>query len=633
MSKSYVPGNDLDGSELRELLAALLDLRQSLVDEENNAARLLSQVHPERRSSAVNLLHYMALRRRDLRNLQGRLAALGLSSLGRAESHVLSSLDSVINALHWLSGTEDQISKSKEAVLDFAHGEALLESQTRGLLGVANSGRDVRIMVTMPSEAADNPRLIKQLLFQGMNCMRINCAHDAPDIWLRMIKYLESAKKELGYPCKIVMDLGGPKLRTGPLSSDLNVLKLRPKRDEFGRVLETAKLWLTSNHAPVSVPEVGMPALKVDPEWLQKLDVGDQFHLVDARDARRRFEICYTSDAGVIAECGKTTYFVPNTSLNLKPEGSGFTTPLYAFPSENACITLNEGDSLILSRDTQPGRAAERDSTGAEIRPAIISCSLPEVFADVCPGHSIWFDDGRIGGVIRSVDTEAIIVLITHAPPKGGKLRADKGINLPDSQLSVSAMSKQDQDDMAFIAKHADIVELSFANSVRDVEHLQQSLKQLKAGNPSIVLKIETRQGFENLPEMLMTAMQEPFCGVMIARGDLAVECGFERMAEVQEEILWICEAAHIPVIWATQVLESLAKTGLPSRAEVTDAAMGHRAECVMLNKGPFILSAVRALDDILRRMQAHQRKKSSMLRELNLARPLPLSRYSEEPG
>jgi pyruvate kinase len=133
-------------------------------------------------------------------------------------------------------------------------------------------------------------------------------------------------------------------------------------------------------------------------------------------------------------------------------------------------------------------------------------------------------------------------------------------------------------------------------------------------------LKIETRLGFENLPDMLLTAMRTPCCGVMIARGDLAVECGFERMAEVQEEILWICEAAHVPVIWATQVLETLAKEGMPSRAEITDAAMGHRAECVMLNKGPHVLHAVKTLDDILRRMQAHQTKKRSMLRELRLA-------------
>jgi pyruvate kinase len=137
---------------------------------------------------------------------------------------------------------------------------------------------------------------------------------------------------------------------------------------------------------------------------------------------------------------------------------------------------------------------------------------------------------------------------------------------------------------------------------------------------PAIVLKIETRRGFENLPAMLLEVMRAPRCAVMIARGDLAVESGFERLAEVQEEMLWLCEAAHVPVIWATQVLEGLAKDGQPSRAEITDAAMSHRAECVMLNKGPYIVQAVQALDDILSRMHGHQAKKTSMLRPLHLA-------------
>ncbi|MFO7813466.1 MAG: pyruvate kinase, partial [Pelovirga sp.] len=97
-------------------------------------------------------------------------------------------------------------------------------------------------------------------------------------------------------------------------------------------------------------------------------------------------------------------------------------------------------------------------------------------------------------------------------------------------------------------------------------------------------------------------------------------ECGYERLAEVQEEILWVCEAAHVPVIWATQVLERLAQKGLPSRAEISDVVMAHRAECVMLNKGPHISEAVEVLDNILNRMQSHQRKKRAMLRELKLA-------------
>ena len=98
------------------------------------------------------------------------------------------------------------------------------------------------------------------------------------------------------------------------------------------------------------------------------------------------------------------------------------------------------------------------------------------------------------------------------------------------------------------------------------------------------------------------------------------MEVGFHRLAEVQEEILWLCEAAYVPVVWATQVLETMARSGFPSRAEVSDAAMSERAECVMLNKGPHVVAAVSFLDDVLRRMQGHQYKKRSMLRRLSIS-------------
>ena len=103
----------------------------------------------------------------------------------------------------------------------------------------------------------------------------------------------------------------------------------------------------------------------------------------------------------------------------------------------------------------------------------------------------------------------------------------------------------------------------------------------------------------------------------MIARGDLSVEIGFARTAEMQEELLWLAEAASVPVIWATQVLEDLVKTGTPSRGEMTDAAMSARAECVMLNKGPYLLEAIDQLHMLLGRMSAHQYKKAPKLRRL----------------
>jgi pyruvate kinase len=278
----------------------------------------------------------------------------------------------------------------------------------------------------------------------------------------------------------------------------------------------------------------------------------------------------------------------------------------------------------MLTRGPALGRSATIDAGGRLLTPAFIGCTLDRVFEDTRPGDAIWFDDGRIGGTVDRVDADRLTVRVTHAMPGGATLRSDKGINLPDSRIQTSALTPKDLEDLPFVMQHADIVALSFASEAADVELLQSHMSRIGGRQPAIMLKIETRRGFEHLPEMLLVAMRLPSCGVMIARGDLAVEVGFERLAEVQEEILWICEAAHVPVVWATQVLESLAKQGMPSRAEISDAAMGHRAECVMLNKGPHVVDAVRVLNDILRRMQAHQEKKRAMLRELHLAHVTP---------
>ena len=103
----------------------------------------------------------------------------------------------------------------------------------------------------------------------------------------------------------------------------------------------------------------------------------------------------------------------------------------------------------------------------------------------------------------------------------------------------------------------------------------------------------------------------------MIARGDLAVEASFELLAQLQEDILGFGEACHLPVIWATQVLDSLAHSGVPTRAEMTDAAMSMRAECVMLNKGPFVAEATRMLDKIIRNMELRHYKGRSLFPKL----------------
>ena len=246
------------------------------------------------------------------------------------------------------------------------------------------------------------------------------------------------------------------------------------------------------------------------------------------------------------------------------------------------------------------------------------------------------FDDGKITCRVEEVHPRHVVLTVISADETGSKLRADKGINLPDTNLHLDALTDKDLEDLAFVVEHADMVEYSFVRRAEDVQRLQAELARLGRPDLPIVMKIENRQAFQHLPSLMLAAMQSPVSGVMIARGDLAVEIGWQRLAEVQEEILWMCEAAHMPVVWATQVLENLTKNGIPSRAEITDAAMSVRAECVMLNKGPHIVETVRMLGDILRRMQDHQVKKRPLMRRLKLAddlTPEPDASVNADPG
>jgi len=596
--------------ELAALLAELTALRADMVGLADQSADQLRAVHSNFQLSARNLLHYLALRQHDQRALQTRLAALGLSSLGRAEAHTLATVEAVLDLLHALTNPETAApTPPAEAAPDFNSGPRLLAEHSDACLGPAPATRNVRIMVTMPSEAATDYELVRDLLRQGMDCLRINCAHDDETAWARMIAHLRRAEQELGRTCRVSMDLAGPKLRTQRLPPGPAVLRVKPRRDASGHVLTPARLWLTPQELPHPAPVPADASLAFPAAWLEALKPDAVLPFVDARDAHRQLRVRSVSPAGCWAELRKTAYLTPQTHFL----GPGASATIQQLPEQPSFLRLRPGDALRVM-------AHLPNDEPAAAGPATIGCTLPEALAGVKPGEQIWFDDGKIGGVVEAVESGTLTVRITQARAGGEKLRNDKGINLPDTRLTLPALTEKDLRNLAFIAQHADMVALSFVNCPGDVELLQQHLAQLTDRKLPIILKIETRRGFDDLPALLLSAMRAGSCGVMIARGDLAVECGFERLAEVQEEMLWLCEAAHVPVIWATQVLESLAQGGRPSRAEITDAAMGDRAECVMLNKGPRTGEAVQKLGDILQRMQAHQHKKSAMLRPLHVA-------------
>ena len=478
------------------LLDELVDLRDHVTAEGDELFALWRPALARRAfvPSAFNLAHYVALRRRDLRPLQEQLMPLGLSSLGRCEARVLPNLDAVIASLAAVTGADASKTYSRPRPAAFYRGSRLLERHTTAVFGPTPANRQVRIMVTLPTEAAKDYQFVHDLVQRGADVVRINSAHDTPSDWAGMAANARRASVETGRLCKVLIDLQGPRARTGTVAG----------------------------------PADGV-----------SVHVGDRIRLL----------------AG------------------------------------------------------QPDPASEIPQ---------VECSLPEVVAQLEPGHEVCIDEGKIRLITEERENCWALLRVTHVGSKG-RIRPGKGLNFPDTELRLDPLTSKDLADLETVAREADIVGYSFVQSARDIAHLQEELAVRAPGRTiAISAKIETASAIRHLPEIIVQGAGVQPLAVMIARGDLAVEIGFARLAEMQEEILWLCEAAHVPVVWATSVLDTFVRKGTQSRAEMTDAAMAERAECVMLNKGAYVLDAVTILDDVLGRMEGHQAKKTSRLRALH---------------
>lgn len=444
-------------------------------------------------SSARNLADYLALRHHDLRSLQVSLMPWGISSLGRLESRVMPTLDAVARTLAKLTDSDESNFPPRVSPESFFAGERLLEMNTAEVFGPPPHGRRERIMATLPTEAATDYDLVRDLIDRGADSVRINCAHDDPDAWRAMIANARRAATELGRDIRIDMDLAGQK----------------PRIEEVSAMSERL---------------------------------------------------------------------------------------------------MASGDRLLLtSGGPTPGTSADFH---AECIPSSV---LEQLEVDV----EVSIDDGKVSSVVESCGEGWALLRITRSPQKGKLLRPGLGLNFPGRHIRLPALTSIDLDHLDFVAANADIVGYSFVQRRDDVVLLQEELRR-RGRMPALMAKIETAEAVRNLPEIIVQAARHQPFAVMIARGDLAVNIGYLRLAEIQEELMWLSEAAHVPVVWATQVLERLVQKGVPSRAEVTDAAMSERAECVMLNKGPHVLEAVTLLDHLLHRMEKHQWKKVPMLRALH---------------
>jgi pyruvate kinase len=613
------------GKTRTEKLQRLIDELDSIVTRAEELEVLyadqLKVLHPEQVDSGRNLLHYLALRESDIRSLQADLAAEGLSSLGRSESHVLASVCAVRRAVRQMLGVDEACPRP---AVTFREGPERIRKQTNELFGRKLRGSSVRVMVTLPIEAAHDYGLVLEMLRAGMNCARINCSTGSAEDWNRMIEHVHRARESTGRACRVFMDLSGPKIRTGGLVPGPRVAKIKPGVDERGRVEFPAALSFvpegstsrggSGRRLPVSAEVFGALASGRTVEFQ---DTSGTVHSVVVDSAREAF---------ATARCWSHAFVETGDPIRVRDE-DGSTIAEGSFgtlPEVQPHLYLAVGDTLVIHKDPRPGENAQGAEDGTDGTPAHVACMMPDILDRVEVGHEVVLDDGKFRGRVREAHPGEIHMEITHAAPGGARLKPFKGINVPESKTGLFGLTEKDRRDLPFVVEHADAVNVSFINHPDDVEDLIDELESAGAGHLGLILKIETLMGVRNLPGILLAAMEWPSVGVMIARGDLAVEVGWTELARTQEEILWLCEAAHFPVIWATEVLANLAKKGIPSRGEISDVVMAERAECVMLNKGPHITTTIETLDAILASMQDYQTKKVTLLPALDLEMPDP---------
>lgn len=642
--------------DIRLLVDQVTDLLEQLDRVSERHAAELAEIPEQRRRYAENLLHYAHLRTIDIRGLQNSLHDLGVTSLTTAESFTRGRLLLAVNVLRALAGEPSDVDVPA-IIRDNAVSDELLDQNAIKLFGPERDDVPTRIMVTLPAEAADDYEMVLDFAKSGMDLGRINCAHDDPAVWRRMIANVRRAAEEVGFPIRVSMDLAGPKLRTGAIEDGPRVGRARVTRDETGKVLTPAKIWLTPREVNLGGPREeqreteaspvagvvefmtggqppaglrGRPALplEVDRGWLEKLAIGSEITLHDTRSAKRHFTVVSISEHGVLAEGPQNAYIGEGTLLRCDYE----VTRANGIPPTRHKLRFNVGDQLVLTTDpTETKLPAEAGDVPR------IACSLPEAIEALRPGEPVLFDDGAIAAEVEElapspcggfVDAR---LKVTRTKPGGQNLAEHKGINLPTTDLPFASLTNEDINHLRFVVENADIAAVSFIRTPEDVDFVLETLESIavdheragrvelaeKARNLGLVMKIETIPAFENLPNIIMTAMKHPNSGLMIARGDLAVELGFDRMGEVPGQILTLAQSAGMPTILGTQVLETLAKAGLPSRAEITDAAFAIRAECIMLNKGPHITSAIGVLNHLSKAVGRSQRKSRIMLRRI----------------
>jgi len=542
----------------RDLLPAIETLRAEIRAAEERFAQAIEAVDAARRDDAKNLVHYLALRRFDLRALHRRLARFGLSSLGRPETRVLPNLEAV-TALCRGEAPRGAPPGGAEEV------DARRALRAARLFGAPVS-RGAQGMATATEELARDPDYARLLLQRGVGCIRIDCDRDGPDLWGRMAEGARRAAEATGREVRILVDLIGPGPRTGAVRPGPEVLRVRPRRDALGQVVEPARLRLVPDDGPRGVGAAhGLPLPAV---WLADLRPGDRLECSDARGKRRHLDVVAREGPCAWAEARQGLYLESGTHLHLTdPAGRVPSAALGRLPPVEQTLLLRRADRLLLTAGGEPAQP------GGPLR---IGCSAPGVFGRVEAGERVLFDDGRIEGVVREAGARFLEIEILRAREEGSRLRADRAIRFPGIRGRAPPLTPAEIACLPFAARYADLVGCSFVSEPEQLLERRERLGALGAAEVPLLLRIDTARALGNLSALLLAALRSSDTAVAISREDLAIECGAEGIAEAQEEILRTCEAARVPVVRATPPYQDSA--GDPGRAGALLSRRGRSA-------------------------------------------------------
>lgn len=569
----------------------------------------------ETNQSMQNLQAYLKLRSLDITKLQNQLASIGLSSLGRAQSCVINSVNQDIFILSQLLNKEYNQTQNDINALNYDDAKAIMIKNCEVFGNTEKEDKfKTRVMVTLPSEAADSPVLIEKLIRNGASVLRINTAHDNADTWNQMAQFIKNENKKQNKDTKIYVDLAGPKNRTQKIEKIF-----RPFRIGSWRNPKTVELLPVSLEGALTSKglkdELGnrKSTLVVSDEFFEECKNAKEIIFDDFERERTQTYSLSTKNGRVFFEADKKITIFENTTCEIEDFEStnNIMSKLYNYEMLPQEIRLFKSQKIIITHKNILGQANFKYQD--TIYAGIVGCTNKEIFPYVKTGDEIFIDDGKIGCKVIDTNDLGLVCEVFLAKESGTILKEEKGINFPSTDLMIDAITEVDKENFEHIVEFADIIGLSFAQTAEDIKTLQDMLREKGKTSTAIAPKIETKTALRNLPKILETLIKWENHALMIARGDLAIEVGFVNLPYIQEEILNICEAAHVPVIYATQILEGQMKNNLPSRAEVTDAAIAQKADCVMLNKGPYVTDTVVILKNILRQMHTLFQKNRSL--------------------